>query len=55
MPKSEIDPSPQTEDRIVRTHADTGRVPGRRRPLLKLRFYDDRIEPERSFEAKAAF
>jgi hypothetical protein len=54
MPESESDPRHQQEDRTLRTFAGAERVIGRRRPQLKLRFYDDPIELEQSLEAKAA-
>jgi hypothetical protein len=51
MSKPEGDPNHRQGERTLRTLADAERALGKRRPLLKLRFYDDPIEFERSFEA----
>jgi len=50
MSKSENEPNHRQGERTLRTLADAERALGKRRPLLKLRFYDDPIEPERQSE-----
>jgi hypothetical protein len=55
MLKSERDLDRQKESHLPQTLVVAERVLGKRRPQLKLRFYDEPTKPVRALEAKEAY